>query len=396
MMEDQNVIEVNGVYKDFKLPTQKVNSIKSIFTSFGRTGRKDFKIQKALEDINFSVKKGEFFGIVGRNGSGKSTLLKLLAGIYQPTKGSITVKGKVVPFIELGVGFKQELSGRDNVYLNGAMLGFTVKQIDAKYDSIVEFAELERFMEQKLSNYSSGMQVRLAFSVATILAESDVLLLDEVLAVGDADFQRKCFDYFRQLKKMKKTVIFISHDMDAVREYCDRAIIIDDARVINAGSAEEVSKSYTKLFLKQIENTETNPRNGDKRWGNGHAEILAPKAKVDEDNIVITHKVRNKQYIKSPVVGIRIKSVSGDVIMGTNTKIKLLSLDENKTATYSIEWAIPNILADGKFEVDIAVTEDFGLSTCDWWESALTIRVTKSEKVPYNVNPNVKVKKYDR
>ena len=237
------------------------------------------------------------------------------------------------------------------------------------------------------------MQVRLAFSVATILAESDILLLDEVLAVGDADFQRKCFEYFRQLKKMKKTVVFISHDMDAIREYCDRAIIIDKSRIINAGSAEEVSKSYTKLFLQQIEDTNSTLANTDKRWGNGHAEIIKPKASVDEEKITISHGVKNIAFVRSPVTGIRVKSLSGEVIMGTNTKIKQLSLDEDKGAVYSIEWIVPNILADGTFEIDIAITEDAGLSTCDWWESALSIRVKKSEKVPYNINPSIEVKK---
>lgn len=394
-MDSDIVVKVESVSKDFKLPSENSKSVKSIFTNFSSFRHKSYKTQHALKDINFEVRKGEFFGIVGRNGSGKSTLLKLIAGIYQPTEGSISTVGRLVPFIELGVGFNPELSGRDNVYLNGAMLGFDNNAIDTKYTKIVEFAELEKFMNQKLRNYSSGMQVRLAFSVATILAESDILLLDEVLAVGDADFQRKCFDYFRQLKKMKKTVIFISHDMDAIREYCDRAIIIDEAKVIKSGTPEEVSKTYTKLFLEEAgDNKLDNSNDDESRWGNGHAMISEPKAAISDEIIKITHIVKNIHEVKSPAVGIRFKSLTGEVVMGTSTKIKKLTLDEKKESLYNIEWSFPNILSDGVFEIDIAVTENSGLSTCDWWDNALTIRIRKAEKVPYNINPNIKVKKY--
>ena len=204
-MSNEIAISVKNVSKNFQLPHEKVDSIKSAFVRPFRR-KTGVEVQHALKNISFDVKKGEFFGIVGRNGSGKSTLLKIIAGIYEPTDGTITKNGKLVPFIELGVGFNPELTGRENVYLNGALLGFTKKEVDANYDSIVEFAELERFMDQKLKNYSSGMQVRLAFAVAT-KAQAEILLVDEVLAVGDADFQRKCFDYFRELKKNKTTVV---------------------------------------------------------------------------------------------------------------------------------------------------------------------------------------------
>ena len=176
-MADETVIKVEHVSKDFLLPHEKVNSIKSLFTGAARRGKGGKDTQHALKDISVEIKKGEFFGIVGRNGSGKSTLLKILAGIYQPTEGSIQTYGKLVPFIELGVGFNPELTGRENVYLNGAMLGFSEKEVKAMYQDIVSFAELERFMDQKLKNYSSGMQVRLAFSMAT-RAEADILLID--------------------------------------------------------------------------------------------------------------------------------------------------------------------------------------------------------------------------
>ena len=182
----QIALRVNNLHKSFRLPYENQNSIKGKLINFRRRG---YETQKVLKGVSFEVNKGDFFGIVGRNGSGKSTLLKLLAGIYTPNKGSVEVNGKLTPFIELGVGFNPELSGRDNVFLNGALLGFTRSEMEEKYDDIVAFAELERFMDQKLKNYSSGMQVRLAFSIA-IRADADILVLDEVLAVGDEAFQQ--------------------------------------------------------------------------------------------------------------------------------------------------------------------------------------------------------------
>ena len=198
-MTDNIAIEVNKVSKIFKLPHEKQTSLKGTLIDLLRGGGRSYEEQRALKNVSFSVKEGEFFGVVGRNGSGKSTLLKMLAGIYSPTQGNIQINGRLTPFIELGVGFNQELTGRENVFLNGALLGFSRKEMQLMYQEIVEFAELERFMDQKLKNYSTGMQVRLAFSIS-VRAKSDILLIDEVLAVGDISFQNKCLDYFQQLR----------------------------------------------------------------------------------------------------------------------------------------------------------------------------------------------------
>jgi len=240
------VVSVKNIAKDFYLPHEKSSrSLKSNIVNVFKKKDKEIDTQHALRDISFDIKKGEFFGIVGRNGSGKSTLLKILAGIYQPTKGKIKTKGKIVTFIELGVGFNPELSGRENVYLNGALLGFSREEIEAKYDEIVQFAELEDFMEQKLKNYSSGMQVRLAFSVA-IKAEGDILVLDEVLAVGDEAFQRKCDDFFKQMKKdEKKTIILVTHNMESVKRYCDKAALIENGYIKKLGVASDVADQYS-------------------------------------------------------------------------------------------------------------------------------------------------------
>ncbi|MBR3248601.1 ABC transporter ATP-binding protein [Candidatus Saccharibacteria bacterium] len=239
------VVSVKNLHKSFKLPTERAWGLKQAI--FNRLkGIKGYKEQKVLNGISFDVRKNEFIGIVGRNGSGKSTLLKTLAKIYFPEKGSININGTLVPFIELGVGFNPELSGRENIYLNGALLGFSNKEMDAMYDEIIDFAELRPFMDQKLKNYSSGMQVRLAFSIA-IRAKGDILLLDEVLAVGDAAFQQKCADYFASIKG-KQTVILVTHDMGNVTKYCTRAILIENGKIALDGDPEKIAKAYKKLW----------------------------------------------------------------------------------------------------------------------------------------------------
>ena len=262
------VLSVEHVDKVFRLPTEQATGLKQAFINWTR-GIKGYKEQQVLQDVSFQVRRGDFFGIVGRNGSGKSTLLKLISGIYYPERGHISYTGKLVPFIELGVGFNPELTGRENVYLNGALLGFTRSEVDDMYDDIVDFAELGEFMDQKLKNYSSGMQVRLAFSVA-IKAQGDILILDEVLAVGDEAFQRKCDDYFTEVKKdPSKTVILVTHDMGAVKKYCDRAILIKDGHVVINGDKDDVANRYTLENLKNTDQQSDNDKLGENEYPTG-------------------------------------------------------------------------------------------------------------------------------
>ena len=250
MTEKKIAVKVDHVSKFFKLPVESTQSLRTALVNRFK-GIKGYKEQHVLKDIDFEVEEGDFFGIVGRNGSGKSTLLKIISQIYVPEQGTVTVNGKMVSFIELGVGFNPELTGRENVYMNGAMLGFTTAEVDAMYDEIVEFAELEDFMNQKLKNYSSGMQVRLAFSVA-IKAQGDVLILDEVLAVGDEAFQRKCNDYFMERKKSGKTTILVTHDMGAVKKYCNKAILIEDGYIKAKGEPRDVANQYSFDNTEQV------------------------------------------------------------------------------------------------------------------------------------------------
>jgi len=247
MSSSKPAVEVHDIKKEFYLPHHTNNSIKTAITQVFKPKEKGGNMFYALNGVSFNVEKGDFFGILGRNGSGKSTLLKIISDIYRPTSGYVKHRGKLVSFIELGVGFKPALTGRENVYLNCALLGFSKQEVDSMYDEIVEFAELEKFMDQKLKNYSSGMKVRLAFSVS-IRAKADILILDEVLAVGDAAFKEKCNDYFRSLIDDKKTVILVTHSMAAVEEFCNKAVLIENGKIAFEGDAKEAAQKYLELF----------------------------------------------------------------------------------------------------------------------------------------------------
>ena len=256
-MEKDIAISVKNISKTFRIPHEKVSSLRgAAVNAFRKSGYEEFK---ALDDVSFEVKKGEFFGIIGRNGSGKSTLLKILAGIYQTDKGRAHINGRISPFLELGIGFNPELSGRDNVYLNATVLGLTKKEIDQKFDSIVAFSELERFIDQKLKNYSSGMQVRLAFSVS-IYANREILLMDEVLAVGDTNFQKKCLREFGRYKGEGKTVVLVTHDIATVKKYCDRAMLLKNGKLLKIGGPVEVGDEYVYQNMSDEEKREMGER----------------------------------------------------------------------------------------------------------------------------------------
>lgn len=237
-------IQVEDLHKSFRIPTQRVDSLKE--RAVHPFASREFRELRALDGVSFEVRQGEFFGIVGRNGSGKSTLLKLLASIYRADAGTIRIAGRLAPFIELGVGFNQELTARENVLLNGVMMGLTPKEVRERLDAVIEFAELEEFADLKLKNYSSGMLVRLAFSVM-LQADADVLLIDEVLAVGDASFQQKCADAFHDMKAAGKTIVLVTHDMAAVERYCHRALLLSDGEVRFIGEPSDAGREYLKL-----------------------------------------------------------------------------------------------------------------------------------------------------
>lgn len=237
-------IEVKNLSKTFRIPKERRGTVFERIKNFLREN--EITTKKVLDNISFTIKKGEFVGIIGKNGSGKSTLLKILAGIYKPDKGSeIHVYGEIAPMLELGIGFNGELTGRENVYLNATILGLTKKQIDERYEEIVKFAELEDFMALQLKHYSSGMAARLAFSVA-IQLNRPILLLDEVLAVGDYSFQEKCFDYFKNLKKKLVTIILVTHTSSLLKKFSDKIIWLENGKVKSDHNLNQIISEYEK------------------------------------------------------------------------------------------------------------------------------------------------------
>jgi ABC-2 type transport system ATP-binding protein len=242
--EGRAAIQVERLEKSFRIPTHRIDSLKERFVR--PFSSREYRELRALDGISFEIGQGEFFGIVGRNGSGKSTLLKLLASIYKADAGTIRMAGRLAPFIELGVGFNVELTARENVVLNGVMMGLTPQETRRRLDAVLEFADLQEFVDLKLKNYSSGMLVRLAFSLM-MEVDADILLIDEVLAVGDAAFQQKCADAFREMKAAGKTIVLVTHEMATVEEYCHRAMLIDGGRIQHIGDPAEVGRRYLRL-----------------------------------------------------------------------------------------------------------------------------------------------------
>ena len=240
----EKVIEVKNVSMKFKMSDEPLNSIKEIFTK-AVTGKLKFNEFLAVDDLSFSLEKGKTLGLIGRNGAGKSTTLKLISGILQPSKGKIITKGNIVPMLELGAGFDLELTGRENIYLNGAILGYTKEYLESKYDEIVEFAEIKEFIDMPIRNYSSGMMARLAFSIASVI-QPEILIVDEILAVGDVAFQEKSFKRMKELMSGGATVLFVSHDIKKIEEMCDEVIWLEKGKVKKQGIAKEVCAEYKK------------------------------------------------------------------------------------------------------------------------------------------------------
>jgi ABC-2 type transport system ATP-binding protein len=352
-MMDDTAIKINNVSKSFKLPHEKQGSLKSAFVNIFR-GRRTYEKQEVLKNISLEIKKGEFFGIVGRNGSGKSTLLKLLAGIYSPDSGAIQVNGKLTPFIELGVGFNPELTGRENVFLNGALLGFSREEMESMYEEIVAFAELERFMDQKLKNYSSGMQVRLAFSIA-IRANTDILILDEVLAVGDENFQRKCFKYFATLKKEKKTVILVTHSMESVQQFCSRAMLLEEGKISNTGNPAIVAQKYSRLFLAK--------KSDQRAIAQNDSFNLEANLRKSNKKLYLSINLTPKENFKDPVLGVIIRHDNGEIIWRWASSDKTpvnegMNILIKKNKTTKIEIELDNILPDAGFAVTVLVRNE--------------------------------------
>jgi ABC-type polysaccharide/polyol phosphate transport system ATPase subunit len=268
-----NAVVVEGVSKKFEIPHEVSHTLKERALHPFRRSRKE--ILQALNEVSFQVEKGEFFGVVGRNGSGKSTLLKCMAGIYRADRGTIGIAGRLSTFIELGVGFNPDLAAEDNIVLNGVMLGLSPREARRRADAVIDFAGLGEFTDLKLKNYSSGMLVRLAFSVM-VQVDADVLLIDEVLAVGDAAFQQKCFDEFNRIRERGSTVLLVTHSMSAVARFCDRAMLLERGRVVDIGEPTRIGNEYLDVNFqeeKPVEREQVEEKEPD-RFGDQRAEIV--------------------------------------------------------------------------------------------------------------------------
>lgn len=378
MHTNQPMVIVKNVHKSFVLPNSRAGSLKAKFVGMLQGGQ-EVVSQKALKGVSFTVNKGDFFGIVGRNGSGKSTLLKMISNIYQPSSGTIDVRGTIMPFIELGVGFNPELTGRENVYLNGALLGKSRKQIDIDYDAIVDFAELHEHMEKKLKNYSSGMQVRLAFACAT-MTNTDMLVVDEVLAVGDADFQKKCFSHFKKIKDQGKTVILVTHDMSAVKEYCDKAILIEGGKIIEHESIPKVAEAYSELF-----NPNTHIEAAQTRWGDGRLEIKKVQARANDDTISIEVRSQLKSAVSGAfVLAYAIRNMDGFKVFGNKFE-RTIQMQSNDSLNFNFE--IDNVLSKGKYLIDISIFDPLQEVYLDCWVDCAEFRSNKKGVDGYSIIP---------
>lgn len=330
------IVEISKLTKSFKIPLEASSGVKQQLINILK-GRKGYRVFTPLKDISFTINEGDFFGIVGRNGSGKSTLLKTIAGIYTPNSGNVKVHGSLVPFIELGVGFNPELTGRENIFLNGALLGFSHEEMESMYSAIVEFAELEDFMEERLKNYSSGMQVRLAFSIA-IRAHADILLLDEVLAVGDEAFQKKCYSYFDKLKREKRTVILVTHDMAAVERFCTKAAFIEDGHVKMIGKPYRIAAAYSRSNSQNYD--QTTGLNSDNEGAVPFKIVLRgtdgkEKTMYDFEETMTVELSWQQKGVKH--VGVAIFRENGEYVYGPNTYQEKTSAIKDQTAHYTVK-----------------------------------------------------------
>jgi len=390
------MIEVTDVSKTFALPKERKVTLREHLLGLVLGRGAGIESLRALRGVSFRVHKGEFFSVIGKNGSGKSTLLKILSGIYAPDTGGVKLGGTLSPFLELGIGFNPDLTARENVFLSAAVMGLHRSEIERLYDRIIGFAELERFQEQALKNFSSGMQVRLAFSVA-FMVDADILLIDEVLAVGDASFQQKCYDVFRRLKGVGKTIVFVSHSMGDVKQFSDRVMLLHEGRIVSLGDPEKVIHDYQLLTAHEDERriamaeraraaageTFRPPADG-KRWGSGGAaveRIVFTDAAGAEKHVFATgDEVRaridiavTREGIASPRVTAAIHRSDGIVVMETRSAPLLPA----GTGTRSVSLVFPAIeLLAGTYYFDVGVApEDARIEPHDLIKDCGSIRV---------------------
>jgi len=380
-------IVVRGVSKTFRVPEERAHTLKErALHPLKRSKHESFE---ALRNIDFEVRKGEFFGIAGRNGSGKSTLLKCLAGIYGVDAGQIWMNGRLSPFIELGVGFNQDLAARDNVVLNGIMMGLSPREARARYDQVIDFAELKEFEELKLKNYSSGMHVRLAFSVA-IQVDADILLVDEVLAVGDASFAQKCFDVFNRMRDEGRTIVFVTHDMSTLNRFCHRAMLLERGSMVHIGEPHEIADRYLEINFGRDPQAAAQAAE-DGRGGDGEARIV--EAWIEDERgerqnslaqgspLTLRALVRFAVDVEDPVAGVYVLNEDHvAVVVATTDREHERSghFDAGEEVLFS--FSFENVLAPGRYNPLFTLAHrGTGLDLMDRFEGAFSFVVTGPE-----------------
>jgi ABC-type polysaccharide/polyol phosphate transport system ATPase subunit len=379
-------IVAESVSKTFRVPQERTHTLKErALHPLRRTRHESFK---ALEDISFGVRQGEFFGIAGRNGSGKSTLLKCLAGIYGVDRGQIWVNGRLSTFIELGVGFNQDLAARDNVVLSGIMMGLSPREARARYDAVIDFAELREFEELKLKNYSSGMHVRLAFSVA-IQVDADILLVDEVLAVGDAAFQQKCFDVFSTMRDSGRTIVFVTHDMGSLNRFCHRALLLERGSMVHLGEPHEVADRYLEINFRRDPEAAGGAAEG--RGGDGDARIV--EAWIEDERserqtsllqgqrITLKALVNFMVDVEDPVASVYVLNEEHvAIIVATTSRENERSGRFRAGEEVLFSFSFENVLAPGRYSPLFTLAHSgTGLDMMDRLEGAFSFVVTGAQ-----------------
>jgi ABC-2 type transport system ATP-binding protein len=373
-------VAVRGVSKSFRIPEQRVHTLKERALHPRRKIR--YQTFQALKELSFAVEPGEFFGIAGRNGSGKSTLLKCMAGIYR-FEGDIWVRGRLSTFIELGVGFNMDLAARDNVVMNGLMMGLSPREARRRYDSVIEFAELEDFKDLKLKNYSSGMHVRLAFSVA-IQVDAEILLIDEVLAVGDASFQQKCYDVFNRMRDEGKTIVFVTHDMSALRRFCHRAVLLEKGSIVHLGEPKDIADQYLEINFGR--DPEALARGGDA--GDGDARVVEVWVENEQEQrvqvvsqghrMILRVLVHFMVPVEDPQCSVYVNNEDHKSVLVASTWVH-----HDRSGSYAagekvlFSFSFDNVLAPGRYSPVISLAHrGFGLDVIDRFERGFAFLVS--------------------
>jgi lipopolysaccharide transport system ATP-binding protein len=394
------VIQVKNVTKEYKIYKKPIDKILyNLAPNFFQNKVSSFT---ALNNINLNITKGSTVGIVGRNGSGKSTLLQIIAGTLSPTHGEVIINGRVSALLELGAGFNPEFTGRENVYLNGAILGLSKKEIDEKFNEIHEFSEIGEFIDRPVKTYSSGMFVRLAFSVAAFV-DPDIMIIDEALSVGDEKFQRKCYNYLESLKEKGCTILFVSHSMRVVEQLCDYAYLLDKSKLIAEGSPKEIIDKYHLLLYSQENEYLQNLNQEVKKHkeSSNNNELKENQKDVFIENVKMFNNLQEESYVfdsgefskitltvyssidvQDILVGIRIKNTEGIEVYGTSTIYFNIKVNFKKNKQYKISFTQDLNLVAGTYHISVAIAKQDGKNDMIYFDKLSDFLIFKVEEIP--------------